>query len=208
MLRRSNRKSKAHERKHKQRHNKLERTLLQRIRPLNGILRPRKSLRLIRWFVKTPKRFQRKNPPISGIRQPFEKYPSFVRNVSGTAYFALASFHLLISAIICLGCSAIFHWFSAHSEKTNDILARLDYAGISILVAGSCYPPYYFFFYCEQFYRTVYLAFISIFAASVFLYSFQKNFNKPQNRKFRGSLFLTLGISAAIPIIHLIFLGY
>jgi len=117
-------------------------------------------------------------------------------------------FIFLISAIICLGCSAIFHWFSAHSEKTNDILARLDYAGISILCAGSCYPPYYFFFYCEQFYRTVYLAFISIFAASVFLYSFQKNFNKPQNRKFRGSLFLTLGISAAIPIIHLIFLGY
>jgi adiponectin receptor len=117
-------------------------------------------------------------------------------------------FVFLTSAIICLGCSAIFHWFSAHSEKTNDILARLDYAGISILVAGSCYPPYYFFFYCEQFLRTVYLAFISIFAASVFLYSFQKNFNKPQNRKFRGSLFLTLGISAAIPVIHLTFLGY
>lgn len=55
----------------------------------------------------------------------------------------------LICAIICLGCSAIFHLFSAHSHKTHAILNRLDYAGISILIAGSCYPPYFYFFYCE-----------------------------------------------------------
>lgn len=116
-------------------------------------------------------------------------------------------FVFLISATICLGSSAIFHWFSAHSEKTSDILSRLDYAGISILIAGSCYPPYYYFFYCEPLFRTIYLSFITIFAASVFFYSFQKNFNKPKNRKFRGTLFLTLGISAGIPVIHLMFFG-
>jgi len=114
-------------------------------------------------------------------------------------------FVFLSSAIVCLGSSAIYHWFSAHSEKTNDILARLDYAGISILIAGSCYPPYYYFFYCEPFWRTFYLAFITIFATTVFLYSFEKNFNKPLNRNLRGILFLTLGISAGIPIIHLMF---
>lgn len=114
-------------------------------------------------------------------------------------------FIFLTSAIICLGSSAIFHWFSAHSAKTNDILARLDYAGISILIAGSCYPPYYYFFYCEPFWRIVYLSFITIFATSVFLYSFEKNFNKPHNRKLRGILFLTLGVSAGIPVIHLMF---
>lgn len=58
-------------------------------------------------------------------------------------------FIMLISAIICLSCSAIFHWFSAHSKSLHDLLNRLDYAGISILIAGSCYPPYYYFFYCE-----------------------------------------------------------
>ncbi len=114
-------------------------------------------------------------------------------------------FVFLLSAIICLGSSAIFHWFSAHSEQLNDILSRLDYAGISILIAGSCYPPYYYFFYYEFIYRTIYLTFISIFASSVFIYSFQKDFNKPQNRKLRGLLFLTLGISAGIPVLHLMF---
>jgi adiponectin receptor len=58
-------------------------------------------------------------------------------------------FVFLTSAVICLGSSAIFHWFSAHSRELHEFLNRLDYAGISILIAGSCYPPYYYFFHCE-----------------------------------------------------------
>jgi hypothetical protein len=58
-------------------------------------------------------------------------------------------FVFLVSAIICLSSSAIFHWFSAHSKTYFEFLNRLDYAGISILIAGSCFPPYYYFFYCE-----------------------------------------------------------
>lgn len=112
-------------------------------------------------------------------------------------------FVYLISAMICLGSSAIFHWFSALCSKTNEILSRLDYAGISILIAGSCYPPYFYFFYCETFTRNIYLTIISIFASAVFFYSFEKDFNKPHRRKLRGLLFLTLGISAGLPIFHL-----
>ena len=59
-------------------------------------------------------------------------------------------FVMLVSAIICLGCSTCFHLLSAHSKKWHDLLNRLDYAGISILIAGSCYPPYYYFFYCKK----------------------------------------------------------
>lgn len=116
-------------------------------------------------------------------------------------------FVFLVSAIICLGSSAVYHWFGAHSPKTMAMLARLDYAGISILIAGSCYPPYYYFFYCEPFIRTGYLLFISILATAVFIYSFDAEFAKPHMRKIRGSLFITLGVSAGIPIIHLTFFG-
>jgi adiponectin receptor len=59
-------------------------------------------------------------------------------------------FVMLTCAIICLSCSYIFHWFSAHSKTANDFLSRLDYGGISILIAGSCYPPYFYFFNCEK----------------------------------------------------------
>ena len=70
-----------------------------------------------------------------GIFAKLERWPMFV---------------MLVSAIICLGCSTSFHLLSAHSKKLHDLLNRLDYAGISILIAGSCYPPYYYFFYCKK----------------------------------------------------------
>lgn len=59
-------------------------------------------------------------------------------------------FVMLVSAIICLSSSAIFHLFCAFSQKCHEFLSRMDYAGISILIAGSCYPPYYYFFYCDE----------------------------------------------------------
>ena len=69
-----------------------------------------------------------------GIKNKVRRWPIFV---------------FLASAIICLSCSACFHLFYIHSEKLSKMLARLDYAGISLLLAGSCYPPYYYFFYCS-----------------------------------------------------------
>jgi len=37
----------------------------------------------------------------------------------------------------------------------------------------------------------------------VFIYSFKPDFNTPAKRTLRGSLFLTLGLSTAFPILHL-----
>jgi adiponectin receptor len=56
----------------------------------------------------------------------------------------------LACAMVCLLCSSTFHLYSAYSQKLSNFLNRLDYAGISILIAGSCYPPYYYMFYCNQ----------------------------------------------------------
>ena len=58
-------------------------------------------------------------------------------------------FIMLSSAIVCLSFSTLFHWFGALSPKSSQILSRLDYAGITILIAGSCYPPYFYLLYCE-----------------------------------------------------------
>jgi adiponectin receptor len=58
-------------------------------------------------------------------------------------------FIMLFAAIFCLGCSTIFHLFGPLSKNLFSILNRLDYAGISFLITGSCFPPYYYFFYCE-----------------------------------------------------------
>lgn len=56
----------------------------------------------------------------------------------------------LFCALICLGFSTIFHLFNAYSKKVGNVLNRLDYAGISILIAGSCFPLYFYMFYCSK----------------------------------------------------------
>ena len=59
-------------------------------------------------------------------------------------------FIMLCAAIVCLGFSASFHLFGIMSKNIYQIMSRLDYAGITFLIAGSCFPPYFYFFYCES----------------------------------------------------------
>ena len=116
-------------------------------------------------------------------------------------------FIFLISAFLCLTLSATFHLIGCVSKTYYKILSRFDYGGISLLVTGSCFPPYYYFFYCEKKFCIFYLIFISIFGITTFCLSLTNNFNSPKMRGFRGKLFLIFGISAGIPIIHLRIFG-
>jgi adiponectin receptor len=116
-------------------------------------------------------------------------------------------FIIIHCAILCFIFSASFHSIGTINEKYHDILNRFDYGGISLLIAGSCYPPYYYFFNCDFFYRIFYLTFISVFSLIVFFLSLTSKFHLPINRTLRGSLFLSLGLSAGIPIIHLALMG-
>ena len=116
-------------------------------------------------------------------------------------------FIMLSAGIICLGFSFTFHLFGVYSEKLYRILSKLDYGGILFLIAGSCYPPYYFFYYCEPTFQKIYLSFITIFSICVFVYSLTPSFTNKNYRKIRGTIFLTIGISTAFPILHLAFFG-
>ena len=116
-------------------------------------------------------------------------------------------FIILISAILCLSFSATFHLIGCVSKTYHEILSRFDYGGIAILVTGSCFPPYYYFFYCEPKYCIFYLIFISTFGLTTFCLSLTNNFNSPKMRGFRGKLYIAFGLSAGIPIIHMKFFG-
>ena len=116
-------------------------------------------------------------------------------------------FIFLISAILCLTFSATFHLMGCVSKTYHEILSRFDYGGISLLVTGSCFPPYYYFFYCEKNISLFYFIFISVFGLTTFFLSLTKNFNSPKMRSLRGKLFIIFGLFAGIPIIHIQFFG-
>ena len=117
-------------------------------------------------------------------------------------------FIMIISAILCLFFSASYHALKIISEVFNNISHRFDHGGISLLISGSCFPPYYYFFYYENKYKYFYLILISALGLGIFLYSIlSSDFSKPYKRTFRGILFLLFGICTGIPIVHMTFFG-
>ena len=79
----------------------------------------------------------------------FIKY-DIIDDIKGENIGRWPLFIMLCAAIVCFGFSAFFHWFSIYSKNLFLVLSRLDYAGITFLIPGSCYPPYYYFYYCEK----------------------------------------------------------
>jgi hypothetical protein len=55
----------------------------------------------------------------------------------------------LMSAVTCLTTSASYHLFNCHSLTVSNFLLLLDYAGISVLICGSFFPPIFYGFYCD-----------------------------------------------------------
>lgn len=118
----------------------------------------------------------------------------------------------LVTAIFCLSCSCIYHLFNAYDQKVNELLNKLDFGGIAILIVGSCYPPNYYVFYCHfskifSFleYALFYMTFMSVFGVIVFICSMQNWFLQKEYHKFKIGLFLIFGISAGLPAFHLSF---
>ena len=130
-----------------------------------------------------------------------------INNIKGEDIGRWPLYIMLISAFICFGFSTSFHWFSIYSKELYSFLCRLDYAGITLLIPGSCYPPYFYFYYCEKVIGTIYLTIISTFSFIVFVCTLYPGFHGPNFRRLRGSLFLILGVSTSIPILHLAFFG-
>ena len=120
-------------------------------------------------------------------------------------------FVFITSAMICLGMSALYHLFNAHSYHLYKLMSRFDYAGISLLICGSFYPPIYYMYFCRQGnpYTDLiifYLTGISIFSALVFVVALLPSFQAPKYRWFRGGIFLALGLTGIIPCVNLAFM--
>ncbi|TYZ69019.1 hypothetical protein PybrP1_006503 [[Pythium] brassicae (nom. inval.)] len=113
-------------------------------------------------------------------------------------------FVFMVSAVICLTCSATFHLMFVHSKPVYFFLSRLDYAGITILIAGSFYPLIYYAFYCQPWARRIYLTAITAMAALTFAVTLVPAFATPKYLVFRTGIFLSLGFFGFVPVSHLV----
>mmetsp|Transcript_12321 Transcript_12321/g.12336 ORF Transcript_12321/g.12336 Transcript_12321/m.12336 type:complete len:312 (-) Transcript_12321:32-967(-) len=112
----------------------------------------------------------------------------------------------LVSASVCLGCSTLYHLFKAHSLTLNLFMSRLDYAGISFLIAGSCFPAFYYTFYCREAFIWIYLVGISVAAIVTFVLSLTPQFQRADLIWLRALAFIVLSSLGAIPAVHFLLL--
>ena len=112
----------------------------------------------------------------------------------------------LVSAIICLSCSVLYHLFGDMSLKSFNILKNLDYAGISILNGGSSFSFYYYIFYCRPALLFFYSFTITVFCLIAFVVSLGTYIHRPENIKKKSIMYGGLGLWNVIPLLNMIYL--
>lgn len=109
----------------------------------------------------------------------------------------------LTSALICLVCSVVFHLFWVVGERMSKFLARVDYAGIAVLIAGSTCPIIMYGFECDV---------PAVVCTSILMYGscaiavgmgLLDKFNTEEWRAARALVFVGAGCAGIVPIGYL-----
>ncbi|KAH8882613.1 HlyIII-domain-containing protein [Thozetella sp. PMI_491] len=105
-------------------------------------------------------------------------------------------------AFACLGMSATFHTLCNHSPTVAMWGNKLDYTGIIFLIVGSYVPALYYGFFCQPALLTVYLYMISLLGLGCLAASWFEHFRTPSWRPYRALMFVGLGVSGVVPVVH------
>ncbi|KAI0184626.1 hemolysin III family channel protein [Xylaria flabelliformis] len=108
----------------------------------------------------------------------------------------------LCGAALCLGMSATYHALSNHSESVAKWGNKLDYSGIVCLIVGSYVPALYYALFCKPVLMSVYLYGIFLLGFGCGVVSWVERFRTPGWRPYRALMFVGLGVSGVVPVLH------
>lgn len=109
-----------------------------------------------------------------------------------------------IGAITCLMFSWLYHTCSCHSKKTSKLFSKLDYTGISCMIMGSFVPCIYYGFYCQFYEKLIYSVCVTVLGIASIIVALWDKFATPAFRPIRAGVFLALGCSGVVPVIHML----
>lgn len=111
-----------------------------------------------------------------------------------------------------------FHILNNHSQSVHIFGNQLDYVrtsdlslatdssfeqlGIVILMWGSTIPCVYYGFYCTPHLQKTYYILVSVLAAGCVYATLHPAFRRPKYRPYRAAVYVGLGLSFIIPIVH------
>ncbi|GAB7362029.1 hypothetical protein MBLNU230_g2063t1 [Neophaeotheca triangularis] len=105
-------------------------------------------------------------------------------------------------AVACLGMSATYHAISNHSDEVARFGNKLDYLGIVVLIWGSFIPSIYYGFAAEPALIRAYWTMITTVGAATIVVVLYPKFRTPEWRPVRALMFVAMGLSAIIPVVH------
>jgi adiponectin receptor len=108
-----------------------------------------------------------------------------------------------LCALLCLGCSTVFHWFHPMSRRVFNILHRADLSGITILIFGSVSACIYYAFYCNPIERDVWICLQFISCFGTFCLAMTDWFNDECNIRLKGGTFGACGLFAGVTCFNL-----
>ena len=117
-------------------------------------------------------------------------------------YDVLAFWSFLIGLIACLLCSTIFHLFTCHSEEVSHCCNKFDYVGIVFLEVGSFIATIYYGFYCDNFYRQLYISSILLIGGLTIYIMISPKYSLQKYKNLRALIFTLLGCLGIIPGLH------
>ncbi|XP_062308039.1 progestin and adipoQ receptor family member 3a isoform X1 [Osmerus eperlanus] len=107
---------------------------------------------------------------------------------------------------VCMLCSVGYHLFCCHrSEKTSRRWMALDYAGISIGILGCYVPGVFYSFYCNNYWRQVYLVTVLAMILAVFLAQIHPHYLSHQ--RLRSLTFCCVAGCGLVPTAHWVLLS-
>lgn len=84
------------------------------------------------------------------------------------------------------------------------MLLRFDFAGISLLIAGTAFPCFYYGMYCQMAVATLYLSWTFAAAVGCFVICLFEWIHRPGNEKYRSVVFGSFAFSMAVPMSHMV----
>lgn len=110
----------------------------------------------------------------------------------------------LISGMVCFLGSTLFHTFGCQSQRAFYFFLKIDYSGISVLIAGSIVPFVCYIFHELTHWQYVYLTCLTIVSLSVIFVSFSERFSADEYQPYRAGLFALMACFFIVPFGHML----
>jgi predicted membrane channel-forming protein YqfA (hemolysin III family) len=113
----------------------------------------------------------------------------------------LAVFYM--AAVICMGSSATYHLLRVANKSLFQLLARVDYSAIAILIFGESFPTFYYAFHCMPFYQLLYPAISAVACSACIALGLSPRFQSSEWRLVRVGAFVVTALTGVAPMTHM-----